>query len=603
MNPDVPDPVTPISLSTAAETATALLLSERNQSGWWTGELSTSALSTATAVMALELAQRAGIPQYKPLIARGLQWLANHQNHDGGWGDTVLSHSNISTSMLVNAVLQAAHGGKQYVTAKESSQQFIDNNGGVEAVKRRYGKDRTFSVPILTHCALAGVIDWEHVIPLPFELACIPARLYNAIRMPVVSYALPALISIGQVIFHYRYHRNPLIRGIRKRAVAPSLRILERIQPEHGGFLEAIPLTSFVCMSLLGCGLHDFRVTRRCLEFIVSSVREDGSWPIDTNLTTWLTSLSVTALAAPLSEETTDSVLDARQRETIRNWLTDQQYQVRHPYTQAAPGGWAWTDLPGGVPDADDTPGAMLALLNLRLSDEEFSDTETRSLEAAAGWLMNLQNRDGGWPTFCRGWGTLPFDRSTSDLTAHSLRALHSWQRRIDSIPQSMRNRANRASARGIRYLGKQQAPDGSWLPLWFGNQWNAGDENPLYGTARVVLALREIGHDRCTMTKKGLQWLLDNQNTNGSWSGRRGLPASVEETSVAIEALSGHTAANKAVKRGTTWLAERIRDGLLPDPSPIGFYFAKLWYFERLYPIIFATAALRRADQTAYHD
>ena len=602
MNPVDPDPASPISLSTAAETATALLLSERNQSGWWTGELSTSALSTATAVMALELAQRAGIQQYSTLIARGLQWLADHQNQDGGWGDTVLSHSNISTSMLVNAVLQAAHGGDKHLSVKESSQQFINRNGGVAAVKRRYGKDRTFSVPILTHCALAGVVDWKHVIPLPFELACIPARLYNAVRMPVVSYALPALISIGQVIFHHRNHRNPLVRGIRKRAVAPSLRILERIQPKNGGFLEAIPLTSFVCMSLLGCGLSDFRVTRRCLEFIVSSVRDDGSWPIDTNLTTWLTSLSVNALAAPPSEKTTDSVLNVRQRETIRNWLTGQQYQARHPYTQAAPGGWAWTDLPGGVPDADDTPGAMLALLNLRLHEEQFSNTETRSLEAAAGWLMNLQNRDGGWPTFCRGWGTLPFDRSTSDLTAHSLRALHGWQHRIHSIPQWMRRRANRASACGVRYLSRQQASDGSWRPLWFGNQWNDGDENPLYGTARVVLALCEIGHHRCEMTQKGLQWLLDNQNINGSWSGRKGLPGSVEETSVAIEALSGHTVAHMAVKRGTTWLAERIRDGQLPAPSPIGFYFAKLWYFERLYPIIFATAALRRAVRAGHY-
>ena len=25
----------------------------------------------------------------------------------------------------------------------------------------------------------------------------------------------------------------------------------------------------------------------------------------------------------------------------------------------------------------------------------------------ARGWLLKLQNRDGGWPTFCRGWGKL----------------------------------------------------------------------------------------------------------------------------------------------------------------------------------------------------
>jgi len=92
-----------------------------------------------------------------------------------------------------------------------------------------------------------------------------------------------------------------------------------------------------------------------------------------------------------------------------------------HPYTNADPGGWAWTDLPGGVPDADDTPGAMLALL--RGGTAEWAEIG-ESIEAGSGWLLSLQNRDGGWPTFCRGWGTLPFDRSSQDITAHVLRAL-----------------------------------------------------------------------------------------------------------------------------------------------------------------------------------
>ena len=34
---------------------------------------------------------------------------------------------------------------------------------------------------------------------------------------------------------------------------------------------------------------------------------------------------------------------------------------------------------------------------------------------------------------------------------------------------------------------------------------------------------------------------------------------------------------------------------GLLFKPTPIGFYFAKLWYFEKLYPIIFTVSALGR--------
>ena len=50
------------------------------------------------------------------------------------------------------------------------------------------------------------------------------------------------------------------------------------------------------------------------------------------------------------------------------------------------------------------------------------------------------------------------------------------------------------------------------------------------------------------------------------------------------------------AVQRGLEWLIGRIEAGGLYEPTPIGFYFAKLWYFEKLYPIIFTVAALGRA-------
>jgi squalene-hopene/tetraprenyl-beta-curcumene cyclase len=54
--------------------------------------------------------------------------------------------------------------------------------------------------------------------------------------------------------------------------------------------------------------------------------------------------------------------------------------------------------------------------------------------------------------------------------------------------------------------------------------------------------------------------------------------------------------APSEAVERGVAWLVERVEQGGLHEATPIGFYFAKLWYFEKLYPIIFTVAALGRA-------
>jgi len=61
------------------------LLDERNAHGWWTGELSSSALSTATAITALAIVDR---ELHAERIAAGIDWLAATQNDDGGWGDT-----------------------------------------------------------------------------------------------------------------------------------------------------------------------------------------------------------------------------------------------------------------------------------------------------------------------------------------------------------------------------------------------------------------------------------------------------------------------------------------------------------------------------------
>ena len=571
--------------------------------------------------------------RWQRLIDGGLKWLAEHQNSDGGWGDTVLSISNISTTMLAHAVFRV-NSATQWDAVIASSAHYIAKAGGVDAVIKRYGKDRTFSVPVLTHCALAGIVDWKNVIPLPFELACVPHRLYAAVKMPVVSYALPALIAIGQVIFKHQGHWNPVMRLIRRKAIAPSLRVLESIQPPHGGFLEATPLTSFVCMSLLGCDLFDHVVTQRCLQFIEASVREDGSWPIDTNLTTWVTTLSVNALGerlgvGSLSDGPSADVEVYRRADAlplaglsaIRNWLLNQQYKTIHPYTHAAPGGWSWTDLPGGVPDADDTPGAMLALMNLRGPNEAISEEEISSLKAAAIWLLDLQNRDGGWPTFCRGWGTLPFDRSSCDLTAHALRALHLWLKRVPTTEAALRLRTEKSMRRGIFFLQNVQRPDGTWLPLWFGHQFNEDDENPLYGTSRVVRALGTIGEESLDCCQKAVRWLLENQNDDGGWSARRGLESSVEETGLALDSLvllkkgSGTVAGtarrvlsttvpdpflSNAIDRAALWLAVRVNEGTVDRPTPIGFYFARLWYFEDLYPIIFAAAGLNRWQECA---
>ncbi len=580
----------------AYQRARSELLSARTPAGHWEGELSTSALSTATAVMALEMIRRQRPEEDHSLdsyIAKGIHWLATHQNEDGGWGDTVKSISNISTSMLCHAVFHATNNTEKYASIVVNAKQYIDRIGGVEAVIARYGKDKTFSVPILTHCALAGLVEWKTIPALPFELSCLPARFYKTVKLPVVSYALPALIAIGQVRHHFRKPLNPISRFIRNLSIQKSLDKLITIQPSNGGFLEAAPLTSFVTMSLAGMGLVDHPVVKKGLQFLLASARPDGSWPIDTNLATWTTTLSVNAIEGTLSEF---------EKAPIRQWLFNQQYKELHPYTSAEPGGWAWTDLPGGVPDADDTPGAILALLNLKSEEtEEPHVTELRTaLHNGVKWLLDLQNNNGGWPTFCKGWGTLPFDQSAADISAHVIRALQAWlETEATAEETSIRKRAARALERSYRYLDSVQNADGSWLPLWFGNQYIDNDENPVYGTARVLAAYATPEKRQSIQATQAIEFLKLVQNTDGGWGGAKGAPSSVEETALAVDVLLhiGLDPQSETIEKGLNWLLNQVESGTFTESTPIGFYFAKLWYFEQLYPIVFCVSALHRAE------
>jgi len=571
------------SITATLDNAKRFLLNSRNGRGVFEGRLSSSALSTATAIFALA---RDDEDKHRDIIRKGVDWLARNCNSDGGYGDTSISSSNISTTALVWAALSVAPKDGVCEEAEKRAGEWIKENAGgldgkslAKAITDSYGGDRTFSVPILTMCAMSGKLGsgkkaWSLVKPLPFEMALAPHSLLKRLRLTVVSYALPALIAIGQARHHNLPSLNPVVKLIRNLARKKTLDLLCSIQPESGGFLEAAPLTSFVVMSLAELGQHDHPVKREGVEFLVNTAREDGSWPIDTNLATWLTTLAINSLA--VGDDFIERFSDT-EREDLSCWLMAQQNMQIHPYTRSDPGGWAWTDLSGGVPDGDDTPGAIIALCNLGVKNENVD----RSVKMGLKWLTNLQNSDGGIPTFCRGWGKLSFDKSSPDLTAHAILAF-----------TRAGAKDGRVVKRGLSYLKKAQTKEGFWIPLWFGNEFRKNLDNPVYGTARVLIALAEHVEAAKTMIDRGAAWLISAQNPNGGWGGGPGAPSSLEETALSVSALSKLGFMEHAIK-GANWLIEQTREGTEFRPTPIGLYFAKLWYYEELYPVIFTVAAL----------
>src|SRR5204863_33602 len=86
------------------------------------------------------------------------------------------------------------------------------------------------------------------------------------------------------------------------------------------------------------------------------------------------------------------------------------------------------------------------------------------------------------------------------------------------------------ARLRAYFFLEDCKQADGSWYPQHFGSPHQPDGANPLMGTARVMLA---------DHSSEAAIWIIDNQDTSGGWSARRGGPVSIEETAAAISALT----------------------------------------------------------------
>jgi squalene-hopene/tetraprenyl-beta-curcumene cyclase len=584
------------------QTLCARLLKEQNSKGFWSGMLSSSALSTATAMVALKIN---GNKPDAEQINRGYYWLSAHINADGGFGDTPASESNVSTSLICYAAIfycQPIHKGENPILKTIESYLSIKNirfttEDITSSILKFYGSDYTFSVPILSMLIVCGVLPEEasnRIPQLPFELSLLPASLYRFFNMQVVSYAIPALIGVGIFIHSKRKSRLSITKSYRNRFIAPSINKLTTLMPGSGGFLEAIPLTGFVCMCLTASGKYPNEVVKKGITFLQKQQRPDGSWPIDTNLSTWVTTLSIKALGPQLK-----SVIGTEKIQMLKKHLLAVQYKEKHPFNGAKPGGWGWTNFPGSVPDTDDTAGAILALLELF----EGNQKEMDGIVNGCKWLINLQNSDGGFPTFCKGWGHLPFDSSCSDLTGHVLLALISSLEKLGhNILVSLQQKFYKSAIKAAGYLQKHQAPDGHWLPLWFGNQLTDDKKNPVYGTAKVsgyledCLGMKVVNgelNERLTiMVASSQKYLLSQQNSDGSWGGKKDTIGSIEETALSVSVLA--KTHREACMKGFEWIAdEQKKNGL--HPSPIGLYFATLWYDEKLYPLVYLIEALRR--------
>jgi squalene-hopene/tetraprenyl-beta-curcumene cyclase len=283
------------------------------------------------------------------------------------------------------------------------------------------------------------------------------------------------------------------------------------------------------------------------------------------------------------------------------DWLLNKEIRRKGDWSakrpDLTPSGWVFEYANEFYPDIDDTAMVLLTLLRAKASDPQ---KQLRAEHRAVNWLLGMQSSDGGWAAFDvdNNWKLLnevPFadHNAMLDPTCPDItgRVLESLCRRGLDI-------SHPAIDRGIRYLLEQQEPNGSWYGRW--------GVNYIYGT---FLALRGLTASQSALTvdavARGACWLRDVQNPDGGW-GESCLGYSTErfertmstptQTAWAILGLiaAGATRSN-AVADGVRWLFDNQRpDGNWDENITTGTGFPRVFYIQYdLYRSYFPLLAL----------
>ncbi len=232
------------------------------------------------------------------------------------------------------------------------------------------------------------------------------------------------------------------------------------------------------------------------------------------------------------------------------------------------PGGWAFQYANAYYPDVDDTAVVVTAMDRLTANDA--SRPYDARIARAKEWIVGMQSKNGGWGAFdadntCHYLNHIPFadhgallDPPTADVSARCVSMLAQLGDTIET---------SECLKRGVNYLIKEQEKDGSWFGRWGANY--------IYGTWSTLCALNAAGllHDHDAY-RRAVAWLAAIQNDDGGWGedlssykldykGYEQAPSTASQTAWALLGLmAAGDVDHPAVAKGIAYLQATQNDG-----------------------------------------
>ncbi len=348
-------------------------------------------------------------------------------------------------------------------------------------------------------------------------------------------------------------------KSVRKRAVSRAADfVVPRLNGEAG--LGAIfPAMANAVMALDALGHPQAGVAKRAIKKLFVE-REDDAYCQPCFSSGWDTGLAAHALL-----EVGEASVNGLER--CFDWLLEREvtradgdWAWQRP--GLAPGGWAFQYENDHYPDVDDT--AVVAMAMQRADAERYKGAVGR----AADWIIGMQCKNGGWGSFDADnththLNHLPFADHGALLDPPSVDVS---ARCLGLLAQMGYQRTHPAVSRGLAYLRQEQEENGSWFGRW--------GVNYIYGTWSALAAFNAAGEDlKAPHIGKAVEWLCRRQNADGGWgedcttygTEQPAKPAgsTPSQTAWAVLGLmaSGEVESD-AVRRGVRYLEDAPRDG-----------------------------------------
>jgi squalene-hopene/tetraprenyl-beta-curcumene cyclase len=431
--------------------------------------------------------------------------LLARRRDDGTWSIWFEGPPDLSVTVEAYTALKLAG-----VDVDDATRDYIRRSGGVP-------RTRIFTRAFL---ALLGQWPWRWLAPVPVELILLPAEAPLSVydfacwaRQTMVALSVvealqpvrPSAIDLSEIgARRTERTRRPHLSPVRRRAIGVAERWVRERQEADGswGGIQPPWVWSLIMLASLGHGFEDDTFARGVAGWQRFMVRDGDRLRPEA----CQSPIWDTALAV-LALRAAGVPADDPRLQAAGNWLLREEVTARGDWAIRKPdlaaGGWAFEFDNDLYPDVDDTAVVVLALRELGLGDA--------AVRRGLDWMVGMQSRSGGWGAFdvdneALWLYKLPmcdFGKVTDEPTADV--TAHA----LEALGREEGYEAEQKA--GLDWLLAEQEPDGSWFGRW--------GVNHVYGTGAAIPALEACGlpPDDPAITR-ALAWLDSVQQPDGGF-------------------------------------------------------------------------------------